>query len=544
MALFSASMGLLLLALVVVSQVAVQASESPVAPTGTPGLFYLFVNGKIVLLDAASGQYVKTIDNFGANGVPFPNNCTGNPFKGKWNDQVVGKDGQTIFMTSAYEAAGDARLPGLEDYVYVVDTTKREIAAQVPALVNPLHIYYTSVEDNVWAHSDAEGPFTVLNASAPFALVAETVGKGVIPGHGKLINDDDLGSKAYATSVSAPGIFKYNLSNPGVTNDNPPFLNFTGISDEHGNPVICYATHGAAYSPVSKKVYINCVSSDSTPAEAPKPGTVVFDPSDDTVHQFYNWTGGSVIPSPDSSYVLLIQGGRDTIHLLKVVAPTAAVGSAKHEVGTTELDDKYYQLLFKNGSYPSSILFYPKAPSHVMFVSLANTDELAIVDFNKIDACARNCTPAQLAASISYVKGVGFQNPPDLPGNITTSRVLAGGAEHVCVAAVYEQAVYCYHVPTGNISSFTGLEFARRIIFIESASGTASKAEVSGLVNTTFDCSTAPLTLPGAALTPSTTPTPSSSGPTPSPAPKGALGAAIVPGTLAILAVLASLLML
>ncbi|GAQ84493.1 hypothetical protein KFL_001910120 [Klebsormidium nitens] len=457
--------------LLVASQLAdAQSTSVTVSTTRKKGLFYVFADGEIVVVDAIAGAIVKSISN---PTMPFPNNCTGTPFAGSWSDSAYANG--HLFAGSYYRNS----TIGPQDGVYVIDTKTQTLVQRIPVETRPVHTYYVPFLGEVWSHSDGTGNFDVIDARNYSAVHENVIAHVNISGHGKLLFDDDLDSKGYSSNVNEPGAYILDLDAQG-TDGTLAFVNFTGQTLPGGVVTTCPGTHSLTYSKINRHAYFEC-----TAVKDPKnasitlfyPGAIELDTDNDTVVSQLPFHGHLAI-TPDEQFLTVIDSPDRIVNIVQITP----IGQ----------EDLYFSVPLNDTPGEGTPAFYPKGSFFIMAIPILNSPKMAIIDFNLVIKCGDNCTdPGQ---TIKYVD-VGNQNPPGQPNALTTSRSVDAGYAYICTPANYDQGIGCYN-PINDTTIFIGgarnpIRNPARVYF---APGVLAGAPDSN-VNAYFNCSSAPTTL-------------------------------------------------
>ncbi|GAQ82767.1 hypothetical protein KFL_001230150 [Klebsormidium nitens] len=444
-----------------------QSQTITVSKTKKKGLFYVFADGQILVIDAVAGAIVKTIAN---PTVPFPNNCTGTPMAGSWGDSVFANN--HMFSASYYRNA----TIGPDDGIYVINTQTQTLVQRVPSATRPVHVFYVPYLDEVWSHSDGTANFDVIDARNYSAVHEDVIAHVNISGHGKLVFNAALDSKAHASNVNEPGAFILDLETK-ASNGQLSFVNFTGQPISGGRVTICPGTHSLAYSKVNRHAYFECTSvRDPTNSSniLLYPGVVEIDTDDDTVVNQLPFTG-HLATTPDEQFLTIVNGRERSVRIIEITP-----------IGQPDL----YFTIPLNETPGATPAFYPMSDHYVMAVPMLNTNKMAIIDFGLVLRCGANCTdPGQ---TVKYVD-VGYQNPPGRPGALTTSRSVDAGHTFICTPAIYDQGIGCYN-PINDTSIFIGgaanpIRNPARVYFAPGALAGAPEN-----VNALFNCADAATT--------------------------------------------------
>ncbi|WP_306052674.1 beta-propeller fold lactonase family protein [Natronococcus wangiae] len=254
---------------------------------GSQGLAYAFGPDTIALIDPSAGEVVDEITD-GIDGYEY-------------GDAVVTNDGSQLFVIE--ETLGQ---------VLVIDTEAREIAAEVAMGPDGTHMYYPN-DDEMWAHSDAEGTFYVIDTEEH--EVVETVDAGLEgEGHGKLLYHEDFGDVGYGTNINDPAAHVIDLNEYERTDS-------IELGEEGG-------THYKAYSPQNGLAYFEY-----------EDVTAVVDTETDEVVDELDVAGGMYL-TPDEELLGII--GEDEIRFFDATSEsTDEIGSVAVEGGPDALE--YYE---------------------------------------------------------------------------------------------------------------------------------------------------------------------------------------------------------
>ncbi|WP_436344685.1 YncE family protein [Natronorubrum sp. FCH18a] len=253
---------------------------------GSAGLAYALGPDTIALVDPADGEVVDEITE-GVDGYEY-------------GDAVVTNDGSQLFV-----------IEETLSQVLVIDTESRGIVAEVGMGPDGTHMYHPN-DDEMWAHSDEEGTFYVIDTESH--EVTETVEAGLEgEGHGKLLYHEDFGDEGYATNVNDPALHVIDLDDYERTNS-------IELGEEGG-------THYKAYSPANGLAYVEYGDV-----------TAVVDTETDEVVDELDVAGGMYL-TPDEERMAIVDHGE--IHLFDVTDETEEIGSLEVEGGPDDLE--YYE---------------------------------------------------------------------------------------------------------------------------------------------------------------------------------------------------------
>lgn len=165
-----------------------------------------------------------------------------------WGDVASSPDHKLLFANDRTNNA-----------VQVISVDSLKVLKSIPIGKRPVHIYNPKSGNEIWAHSDIEGTFYVIDIGSLTVthkvLAASDPAKG---GHGKLLWSANLGDKAYSTNTNDTRLHVLSLSQYKETG-----------TIETG----CKGTHGHSYNIPTKTVYIACNDGH----------VVVINPATDTV---------------------------------------------------------------------------------------------------------------------------------------------------------------------------------------------------------------------------------------------------------------------
>eukprot|EP00850_Spirogloea_muscicola_P001742 SM000006S19507 [mRNA] locus=s6:1261973:1265690:+ [translate_table: standard] len=430
------------------------ATGDPEIDVKDPGLFYVFGDGQIIAIDAAQGVVAK---NIATSNLTFPNSCANNQYNGDWGDLTTSAS-NTIFASADYATDGA---------VFVVDTTQQTVAATIAMPGLPFHLYYVDYLQQIWSHSDTSGGFDVINVQPPYNFVSGAVLNDTekLPGHGALLFDiPSQPNIGYVTDVFQSGVYELNLlqDDTGAANNRVTYVDFSTVTAVQNMTIVCPGTHDIRYSQVAGRVFVSCTSEGVSNYTGPDPGMVEFNPNNNIITNFYNFSGENLYTTPDQSYLLVVSPDDNVIHTLHFTA-----GSVFN-----------YIPIAVNGS-PDSAAFYPTTSATV-----------------PVFACGATCPAGTLANYITVIP-MGQQNPLGANGynspgdadynSVSQDRPLAGGAVAICTLAAYENNVYCYNVNTKATQKYS-VPNPQLIVFTPGLLNGTDPA--AGTVNTTFSCDT------------------------------------------------------
>ncbi|QCS41807.1 YncE family protein [Natrinema versiforme] len=254
---------------------------------GSAGLAYAFGPDAISLVDPSAGEVVDEITD-GVDGYEY-------------GDAVVTADGSQLFA-----------IEETLSQVLAIDLEAREIAAEIGMGPGGTHMYHPT-DDEMWAHSDTEGTFYVIDTDSH--EVIETVEAGLDgEGHGKLLSHPELGDTGYATNVNDPALHVVDLEAYERTDT-------IELGEDGG-------THYKAYSPANGFAYVEYGDV-----------TAVVDTETDAVVDELDVAGGMYL-TPDEERMAIVDHG--AIHAFDVTGDeTTAIGSVTIEGGPDDLE--YYR---------------------------------------------------------------------------------------------------------------------------------------------------------------------------------------------------------
>ncbi|NUC71140.1 hypothetical protein HTZ84_02240 [Haloterrigena sp. SYSU A558-1] len=262
-------------------------AEDDESGEGSDGLAYAFGPDAIALVDPDEGAVVDELTD-GVDGYAY-------------GDAVVTNDGSQLFV-----------IEETLSQVLAIDLETREIAAEVGMGPDGTHMYHPNDEE-MWAHSDAEGTFYVIDTEDH--EVVETVAAGLEgEGHGKLLSHEDFGQKGYATNVNDPALHVIDL-------ESYERIDTIELGEDGG-------THYKAYSPSNGLAYVEYGDV-----------TAVVDTETDEVVDELDVAGGMYL-TPDEERMSIIDHGE--IHVFDVTdAETPEIGSVSVDGGPDDLE--YYE---------------------------------------------------------------------------------------------------------------------------------------------------------------------------------------------------------
>jgi hypothetical protein len=216
-----------------------------------------------------------------------------------WGDVVSSPDQKLLFANDRTNNA-----------VQVISVDSLKILKTIPIGARPVHTYNPKGGNEIWAHSDIEGTFYVIDIGTLSVkhkvLAASDAAKG---GHGKLLWSAGLGDKAYATNTSDTKLHVLSLSQYKETG-----------TIETG----CKGTHGHSYNIPTKTVYIACNDGH----------VAVISPSTDSV--LTTLVGGSQVwPGAHDEWM-----SEDSPYLVSPMKDTATVIDTKTRMNVGEFSLK------------------------------------------------------------------------------------------------------------------------------------------------------------------------------------------------------------
>ena len=279
------------------------------------GALYAFAPNTIAVIDPDEGEVIEEI----TDGLSDE----------EWGDPQIAHDHSQLFVVRESPSQ-----------VLVIDTATHEIVSEVDIGPDPTHMYHPT-DDEIWAHSDDEGTFYVIDSKSHDVI--EIVESGLdAEGHGKLLYHEDLGGVGYATNVNDPGL-------PVMDLDAYERTDFVEFGEEGG-------THYKAYGPQNGLVYGEFGDE-----------TVVVDSETDEVVDRLDFSGGMYL-GPGEDLLGVLDG--DTIRFLDVT------DDEHEEVGTVELED----------AGPDA-LRYHEAEDGTLYAITANTmnDRAPVIDVDEFE---------------------------------------------------------------------------------------------------------------------------------------------------------------
>ncbi|MCL9816616.1 hypothetical protein [Natronocalculus amylovorans] len=340
-------------------------TESPEA-IGSEGLVYAFASNRIAMIDPETGEVVDDItDSIDEN---------------EWSAVVITHDHSQVFAIEQ----------SLSQAV-VINTETRVIDATIDIGPSPVHMYHPKPNE-VWAHSDAEGAFYVIDRDT---LAVETIVEAGLDGegHGKLLHHEDFGEKAYAGNVNDPAAHIIDLEAYERTDS-------ISFGKDGG-------THYKAYTPESGHAYFERSGDIQT--------TAVIDTETDEFVDELPYAGAMSL-SPDESVLGLLDEG--TLRILDATSEES-----------TELDSVSID------GIPAVARFFTLDEG--LYAAVATTDSAAIVVISVADGEIVDQIPA---GEVSGQRRAGvsgdsyFITPADADG--TVAIVYMADRDHVETVAV------------------------------------------------------------------------------------------------------------
>ncbi|TYL39034.1 hypothetical protein CV102_06995 [Natronococcus pandeyae] len=279
------------------------------------GLVYAFAPNTIAVIDPEAGEVVDEItDGLDDEG---------------WGDPRITADYSEIYVIRESPSQ-----------VLVIDTGAREIVDEVDIGPDATHMYHPN-DDEMWAHSDEEGTFYVVDTDSH--EVTEIVESGLEnEGHGKLLYHEDLGSMGYATNVNDPGAPVIDLE----SYERSDFIEFE--NEEEG-------THYKAYAPETGLAYFE--HGDETP---------VVDTETDEVVDTLDFSGGMYL-SPDEEVLGVLDG--NSIRFLDVTSEDS------DELGIVEVDEG-----------PDALRYHESEDGTLYaYTAHTQTDQASVIDVEELE---------------------------------------------------------------------------------------------------------------------------------------------------------------
>lgn len=288
------------------------------------------------------------------------------------------------------EGWGDSRLTADYDELYVIrespsqvlviDTGAHEIVDEIDIGPDATHMYHPN-DDEMWAHSDEEGAFYVIDTDSH--EVTGIVQAGLEEeGHGKLLYHEGMGSMAYATNVNDPAALIVDLEEYERT-DHIELEN-----DEEG-------THYKAYAPEAGLAYFE--HGDET---------AVVDTESDEVVEYLDFAGGMYL-SPDEEVLGVLDG--DSVRFLDATSEDSA------ELGVVEVGEGPDALRYHESE--DGTLYAYTAHTMTDQASVIDVDELEVVETVDIGDIERP-EDAQHLHRTGVAGGGYFVSPADADGTV------------------------------------------------------------------------------------------------------------------------------
>ncbi|MEY7852036.1 hypothetical protein AB7C87_22860 [Natrarchaeobius sp. A-rgal3] len=322
---------------------------------GSEGFVYAFAPNTIAIIDPEDGEVVDEI-------------TAGLSDEG-WGDPRITADYSEIYVIRESPSQ-----------VLVIDTESREIVDEVDVGPGPTHMYHPN-DDEMWAHSDDEGTFYVIDTDSH--EVTEIVESGLEnEGHGKLLYHEDFGSTGYATNVNDPGVPVIDLE----SYERSDFIEFDDVDDQ--------GTHYKAYSPETGLAYFEFGDE-----------TVVVDPENEEIVDRLDFAGGMYL-SPDEQVMGVLDG--DSIRFLD------ATSEDSDELGVVDVGEGPDALRYHEGD---DALFAITAHTMTDEASIIDVDELEVVETVDIGDIVRPDGAPFLHRS-GVAGGGYFISPADADGTV------------------------------------------------------------------------------------------------------------------------------
>lgn len=301
----TAFLKLLLIGLLAACATAVRVGDEAYADQPL-GSFWVFANQTVHVINPSNQTVLKNITSYKGAALSALGALGGSTNKSlTWNDLIFATDGgdQWIFVTTGdlypgQPAAGSSA--NNHSYVMILDANQQEVVSRVAVGPNPVHIYSVSPARETWSHSDLLGTFDVISW--------DDIGQSVInttvvpaffdkPGHGKLLIDDYLYPKGYATNVNGNNhVFAVDIE----ARARVATFNFTGAAAS------CIGTHSVVYSNISEHAYFECISG----------GTIEWDVVTDEQVNFFPDVSGYLTAAPGDDYIFVSDSDTNQAHIL------------------------------------------------------------------------------------------------------------------------------------------------------------------------------------------------------------------------------------
>ncbi|WP_255169136.1 YncE family protein [Natrononativus amylolyticus] len=325
-----------------------ESDDAPPEP-GSEGLVYAFAPDTIALIDPDEGAVVNEITD-GVDGA-------------EWGDPRITADRERIFVTEGSRAR-----------LAVVNTATRALEEWVDVGPDPVHAY-NPVEGEIWAHSDAEGAFYVVDAET--LEVLDTVESGLEGGgHGKLLSHPDLGERAYGANVTAPAATTIDLAERERTGH-------VDLGEEGG-------THYKAYAPETGLAYFQRSGVGET---------AVVDTERDELADALPFDGGLYL-SPDETLLAVLDG--ETVRFVDATSEDSEV------VGEIDVEGE-----------PGALRYYEGDDALYAFAANTEPADVAVLDVDRleeIDRLAVGAIDGRYRAGVAG--GDYFVTPSDADGTV------------------------------------------------------------------------------------------------------------------------------
>ena len=252
-----------------------------------------------------------------------------------------------------------------------------QIVGRVRVGALPVHGYSIIQRREYWLHSDIDGSFFVISLDNINATEAPVAGFKTNTGHGtglhlsgsksvsscvtdftmmmrtgKLLLDDSLYPRAYATNVNEQVLEEINLDTQARTNA----FNYSSFLPD---PTVCTGTHSIGYSSISRHAYVECA--DNT-------GVFEWNTVSNTFVRFFSNFTGYVSVAPGDDKVLVI-GYDDAV---QVLLPTGNGQPATEQYTFLVPGEPYFNPVYWS---PSTSASPEVATDYLVFFALtANTN--------------------------------------------------------------------------------------------------------------------------------------------------------------------------
>ncbi|XVH33548.1 YncE family protein (plasmid) [Haloferacaceae archaeon DSL9] len=296
-------------------------SETETRTVDEPAV-YAFGPTAISVIDPESGTVVDELTD-GIDGA-------------EWGDALYVAETAQVFAIERTRAQ-----------VVVIDAAARTVDERIDMGPGGVHMFQPRANE-VWAHSDDEGTFYVIDVDE-LRVTGRVIAGLQEEGHGKVVHHDDLGDKAYATNVNDAAGLVVDLEAKERTGEIPMC--------EGGG------THYAAYASENGSVYFECTTADTT--------TVVDADTDEIVDSLDVSGGTYVSPAGDRLAIL----DENDVHVFDTTTRET------ERLGTIELDE----------AGPDSLGFYDGDDGTYAFVANTLTPDVSVLDlesFEEIDRLA------------------------------------------------------------------------------------------------------------------------------------------------------------